>query len=390
MNIFKFNREAYDNRIFGLDIARFIAIITVLIAHSVVLVPFSNKIIDLIGYYFSVFGVEIFFVLSGFLIGSILIKLHNKNGLNFTVLKNFWLRRWLRTIPAYFFVLLIYFFVYEIIFKKPVGLEIVKYFLFVQNFFSQGPAFFGVSWSLSIEEWFYLTFPITLIVSSFFIKNIKVSILTSIVIYLLVGILIRSGYWYMISKNNLLADYAVNDLKFFWEGNVRKPLIFRIDSVLFGVLGSFLTFFKIKFLNKKNLLLFSFILLGISSYFIVDIYMRGTSNYFNTVLLLPMFDFSFLLVVLFLHDFNTCSKSFFKYVIQQVSSISYSVYLVHFLFIELFLFFFEGDVSGEIRLVAFASYWVLVYVSSVIIFRYIETPFLEYRDKNFRESNSFK
>jgi peptidoglycan/LPS O-acetylase OafA/YrhL len=96
--------EGLDNRIFGLDLLRFIAIFMVLVGHSMMFVPESIKKVC---YRFMLDGVGIFFVLSGFLIGGILIRILNKkNAVTFANLVDFWKRRWMRTLPAYLVVLL--------------------------------------------------------------------------------------------------------------------------------------------------------------------------------------------------------------------------------------------------------------------------------------------
>ncbi len=90
-------------RIYGLDILRVIAISTVVIAHSAIMLP------EHIGKYFyehMIDGVSIFFVLSGFLIGKILLKYINETRFNFLNLLDFWIRRWFRTLPAFFVVYL--------------------------------------------------------------------------------------------------------------------------------------------------------------------------------------------------------------------------------------------------------------------------------------------
>jgi len=61
-----------NNRIFGLDLLRACAIMFVVIGHGNYLL--SNKYTDIIDIFFGYGGVSIFFVLSGFLIGGILIK----------------------------------------------------------------------------------------------------------------------------------------------------------------------------------------------------------------------------------------------------------------------------------------------------------------------------
>src|SRR5690606_10309411 len=91
------------SRVWGLDIMRAIAIMTVLISHS------SQFILDgssSLMYHSGVAGVEIFFVLSGFLIGGILIKVFQKE-YSLNNILNFWKRRWIRTIPNYYLALLI-------------------------------------------------------------------------------------------------------------------------------------------------------------------------------------------------------------------------------------------------------------------------------------------
>ena len=116
--------EINKNRIYGLDILRALAILFVVLDHSKYTLQksnslFINEISKIYSWYLRYFdfdGVSIFFVLSGFLIGSILIRSFEKEELSFKSLVNFWIKRWVRTLPAYLFVLSIlvllsYFFV---------------------------------------------------------------------------------------------------------------------------------------------------------------------------------------------------------------------------------------------------------------------------------------
>ena len=91
------------NRILGLDIIRASAIILVLIGHLGQVGFLGNSYFCyLMGYY----GVELFFVLSGFLIGQILIKEFSK-GITWKSIRQFWIKRWLRTLPLYYLVLIL-------------------------------------------------------------------------------------------------------------------------------------------------------------------------------------------------------------------------------------------------------------------------------------------
>lgn len=148
--------EFDKNRIYGLDILRAIAILFVVIEHGGNFLPEKLSKIQLS---LLIDGVSIFFVLSGFLIGGILIKTLETQKASLKTLFNFWKRRWLRTLPNYFLILItLYILSIFSIVQKPQ--EIIKYVFFIQNFNAQHPSFFPEAWSLSIEEWFYIIIPI--------------------------------------------------------------------------------------------------------------------------------------------------------------------------------------------------------------------------------------
>jgi peptidoglycan/LPS O-acetylase OafA/YrhL len=97
-------------------------------------------------------GVDLFFVLSGWLLGCLLLS--EKNRTNRIDVKRFWMRRWLRTLPAYYMVLLLT--LGQRILQGRWQFEDGYYFLFLQNYALDPLPFFGVSWSLCVEEQFYL------------------------------------------------------------------------------------------------------------------------------------------------------------------------------------------------------------------------------------------
>src|SRR4051812_22345461 len=150
------------DRLFGLDILRCIAILLVLFAHTSFVLPISPAARSFCLTYFGFTGVEIFFVLSGFLVGAIFLKLMADRPFSLSSMKYFWIRRWFRTLPAYYLALLIYtaysyFAEHRFIFTDTYNL---LYFVFLQNFIKPAPEFFRHAWSLSIEEWFYLLLPV--------------------------------------------------------------------------------------------------------------------------------------------------------------------------------------------------------------------------------------
>jgi peptidoglycan/LPS O-acetylase OafA/YrhL len=146
-----------DSHIPALDGVRGLAIVLVVGFHSQVLLDGSNAGERL---WLNVFsagwsGVDLFFVLSGFLITTILIQSRGESN----YFRNFFMRRVLRIFPLYFGSLLLLFSLLNVPELQ------WWYWLFVQNWV---PVFDGTYqpmalqpfWSLAIEEQFYLVWPI--------------------------------------------------------------------------------------------------------------------------------------------------------------------------------------------------------------------------------------
>jgi len=145
----------------GLDSLRAFAVLFVLIHHMLPrqnIHSFSGAIEQFL-LPTGVFGVTLFFVLSGFLISSILLlhaKEHNSNKLG--IIKNFIVRRALRIFPIYY-ILLIVLICISFPFSKG---ELPYLFTYTSNFFMYGKNMWsslGHTWSLSVEEQFYLIWP---------------------------------------------------------------------------------------------------------------------------------------------------------------------------------------------------------------------------------------
>jgi peptidoglycan/LPS O-acetylase OafA/YrhL len=160
-----------------LDGLRGIAIAMVLLLHT-----FSHLGISSIAKVFQMgwAGVDLFFVLSGFLISRILLDAKGRGGY-FT---NFYARRALRIWPLYY---LIVGFSYLVVPHMAAGLRFdtsvyrwTTYALYLQNLFHWGdfgPWPLGVAWSLAIEEQFYLVWPLLIyILPARILKRVLISI----------------------------------------------------------------------------------------------------------------------------------------------------------------------------------------------------------------------
>ena len=141
-------------RIASLDLLRGLAAFAVAIPHYFVL----NSIAPETAEATSVLGVEVFFVLSGFVLSSADRQLHA--GQEFGRLRIFLIRRWMRTIPPYLFALVAISFLVDRLWTA----DFIRYALYLQNLFFQANAsdYYSVAWSLAVEEWFYVLFPVSM------------------------------------------------------------------------------------------------------------------------------------------------------------------------------------------------------------------------------------
>ena len=142
-------------RIHGLDTLRACAILLVMMYHYMVFV--SNEpsfgVLSEIGWA----GVDLFFVLSGYLIGNqIFSEMRTNAGFSLT---RFYARRALRTLPNYYFILAIYF-LFPVAAGGNPSTPLWKFLTFTQNFDLKSGSSFSHAWSLCIEEQFYVLLPL--------------------------------------------------------------------------------------------------------------------------------------------------------------------------------------------------------------------------------------
>jgi peptidoglycan/LPS O-acetylase OafA/YrhL len=246
-------------RIFGLDLLRAIAILSVVFSHTAYFLKPLGQVhfIGPVVYKFIWFvaplgqlGVELFFVLSGFLIGGLLIKTFitapNFNGIE---VRNFLVRRWFRTLPNYWLILTVNIILYCVSGLLNFHPYQLLYYFFLQNLWLPHPeAFFGEAWSLAVEEWFYLILPCCIYIAYRICKpNNKGKFLLRLLLWLVVlPAIIR-----FVNAFNPINSAFSEDM------GIRKVVLFRLDALLYGVMMAYLVYFKKKFINRiKTYLLF--------------------------------------------------------------------------------------------------------------------------------------
>jgi peptidoglycan/LPS O-acetylase OafA/YrhL len=204
-------------RNFGLDLVRAIAVLLVMLSH------WANNI----GFWYGVtvppklfaagdVGVDMFFALSGFLIGRILLDVIAR-GPSWRSLGIFLLRRWMRTLPLYWAWLA----VLVLVWPPKEGHHVVRRMaVLMQNFAWPMPPrfFFAVSWSLTIEEWFYLGFG-TALVGLAILSGRRAAVWVTLGAFIGVPLALR------------MVVPAYQD----WSNGLWHADVFRLDSVAIGV-----------------------------------------------------------------------------------------------------------------------------------------------------------
>ncbi len=180
----------------GLDTLRAIAITLVFMYHYMVFVSGEPTFgfASVIGWV----GVDLFFVLSGYLIANqILAGIARGRQLS---PKYFHARRGLRTLPAFWFVLALYFLFPALMGGRPPP-PLWRFLTFAQNLGLHGGTAFSHAWSLCIEEQFYLVLPL-LIVAGAGAANFKSRAWVLIVTLLFVGASSRTLLWYAYGEDD--------------------------------------------------------------------------------------------------------------------------------------------------------------------------------------------
>jgi|TARA_B100000929_G_scaffold166615_1_gene131911 peptidoglycan/LPS O-acetylase OafA/YrhL len=318
-------------------------------------------------------GVDIFFVISGYLISYIILDDLTRN--KFSIL-NFWKRRAKRILPALLSViifasLLSYFYIpnNEI---KVFSNSIVSSLFFYSNFFFQfNTGYFDFAaeyqplihtWSLSIEEQFYILFPIFLLL--FYKNNYK------LLLFIILILSLSFAQW----GGNLKLSYPfVEDKLLFYNKGFFNDFMSPFSRVWELILGFFASIILIKkkkiFSNNKFLTeSICFISLGLIFFSIYNF--DKYSPYPSFYTLIPCLSTFFLII--FLNNSIFLTKFLSNTILVKIGLISYSLYLFHFPIFSLLKFnLYSFNNSYLLDFIIF----FLVIIIAVLNYKFIETPF---------------
>lgn len=326
-------------------------------------------------------SVHLFFVLSGFLITFLLLQEKNNNNGRINILK-FYFRRIFRIWPLYYLIMLISFIVIPLlsnfqIFEHNTSLlsfindpdssslkTIVLYIIFLPQFanFVVGAS---QSWSIGLEEQFYLLMPLAL------------SIFNRRIFFALVLILSVIYFSLTIEVNKMfsVSSFVVHVFKFL--------KYFNFQFLLIGVIGGYLYFFnlvKIASFTKSKIIYISLIFLTLFLSFIMVFEYR--LNHFILGIL-------FLLLILFtINDTNQLVLKNKK--LSYLGKISYGIYMYH-VFVLFLIFpwankYFLEKTGDDIvyNLFLYVTSFLFTILLSILSYEFLESKFIRIKDLKFK------
>lgn len=207
----------------GLDTLRALAVTLVVFHHYTLFVSGAARDFGWFGQ-LGWAGVDLFFALSGYLIGSqIFAAIAQPRGLS---LRRFYARRLLRTLPNFYVVLALYYGVPGFAGDKPL-LPLWQFLTFTQNIALEPGTAFSHAWSLCIEEQFYLLLPAAALLAAGW-RAARRWAFAGLLLLVAAGMLHRAQLWHTLVDGQ--ADGLHNYFRYIYYAS-----LCRADALLAGV-----------------------------------------------------------------------------------------------------------------------------------------------------------
>ena len=293
-------------------------------------------------------GVDLFFVISGFLISGLLFSDHKKTGTIHA--KRFWIRRGFKIYPA-FYTLIVFTIVVFLLRAHTVPVAILGDIFFLQNYL---PKVWDHGWSLAIEEHFYLALPLLFMLLAWLGKGKANPFRTVPLISVAVTIVCL---FLRVRASHHVAD---------WDG-ITQPTHLRLDTLFVGVaIGYYAHFDPVSFqeARKKRVLVLGLLLALVSIVIPISVILGFT---FASV--------GFGCMVAWAAN-RSASKGRLVRLIAWIGYYSYSIYLWH---AAVMLVFYRLPRFW----ILFPVFMVACVAVGVFAAKLIELPMISIRDKVF-------
>ena len=376
------------NRNAGLDYLRTASILIVIFNHFLSSFFFATSKIEFSGLIAlisasTVVSIEWLFVLSGFLIGTMMIRSFERSTSWSTCARDFWLRRWFRTIPAYYLFIFINYLLVK--YQLAEGAFEYRTLVFSQNLYKPEttPHFFGESCPLALDDGFNLSMPILLGILSFVFplggkKSFLIASATLIIVPILARIAISDGFNF-----------------FQWDAAVRRITVFHLDATGWGVFAAvvnkwFPSWWRADVGKKLGIGLLLMLIGTCGSAYLVRIGSDQTllANGISIWSISLMSGGTFLVIPWLSESFKNTNKT--HKMVEIVSLYSYSIYLCHFPTIILTKYFFEINQKTSLFkiLLTLPVCLALVLIFASLVFHSFEKPLSDLRERFTKRVNA--
>lgn len=351
----------------GLDTLRALAIMLVMPRHAWEILHWSSLKIFFGRCGWA--GVDLFFVLSGFLIGSQLLEGLKRDG--HIKFGRFYLKRAFRILPSYLVVLLLYL-IWPAFRETPKMQPLWHFLTFTMNFgVERGKWAFSHAWSLCIEEHFYLFFPIiaSLCVPPRRFFNPKILIVS----LLFFGLALRFYLW---------------TIKAPFYPSIYRPTYTHLDGLIIGVSLAMIKIYRGEFWNE--ILSHPWKLFGVGFTFTsFGIYILNAFTVDAGDFIGPTFTFLFISIGFGLWVAAAQAPKFWLAEmripgIPLIAALAYSLYLTHKQMIQIAVRIVGGKAENAFLIIATSI--ALVSIAALLLHYLIEKPFLRMRDRLLKKS----
>ncbi|TBR36217.1 MULTISPECIES: acyltransferase family protein [Dyella] len=361
-------------RLPGLDLLRAIAIVWVMLFHSYIV----GGIGDHLGgaQWYGWMGVDLFFVLSGYLIGTQLLRpLARGEGLRFG---EFYRRRAYRILPAFIVVLALY--ALWPAWREVPGMQPLWQFpTFTFNLlFANGEnVAFSHVWSLCVEEHFYLVFPLAAWLVMRRPSTARFAVLCSLIV--LGGMALRAWIWVNVFHPAQLADDGTSGLAFLRY--IYYPTYSRLDGLLAGVVLAACAVFRPTWMARIQRHGHAVLVLGLVLFGVSVAIFAERAGFAATVVGYPLMSLALMCMVAAASGGNSVLARVRVPGAGWLAAISYSLYLCHKGVFHLVQVHAADTFHGW---TLFGIYALATLAGGALLHYAIERPFLRWRDSRRR------
>jgi len=357
-----------STRVNGLDTLRALAVTLVVLHHYVLFVSDAPTFgwVGEVGWV----GVDLFFALSGYLIGNqIFAALRGPGGFS---LKHFYARRLLRTLPNYWVVLALYFLWPAFRGDAPL-LPLWEYAGFVQNFALEPGSAFSHSWSLAIEEQFYMLLPAVALLGGLFGGSLRLA-WTGIALAFVAGMLVRAELWREMAGQK----YQL----YFYFKYIYYSSLCRYDELLAGVALALLRNHHpgiwASLTRRGNLSgCLGLLACGVAFWFFLD----DRYGFGITVFGFPLMALGFSLLIIAAVAQGSALRSIRVPGAGALAVWSYAIYLLHKPVCVMAAKWMKGHGFGAEHPLTIAVLLALSVLTGWLLYKLVETPFMKLRER---------